>query len=242
MARRPAARPWSSPSTLYPIHRYSPRSPRSCATDQVITASLDATDPDQTQDTLILSAQSSNTSLLKDSKVAFTHNGSDWEMKLTPAPDQTGTSSVTVLLRDDTDRTVQQSFDFIVSDPAPQGNITLTPATVAENNELLTRVGTVVVDSAGEGKERLVYRTVASESGETRQFLRLNATYFGSAPQSEGRPGQPPEASSPLPQPRIGSVARLFPRHPLPRGQGLCDASDLRSAAFRSALGRRGIP
>jgi len=116
-------------------------------TSQALTTTVDATDPDQAANTLILTATSSNSTLLKESSIVFNHTGSAWEMELTPGSGQTGTSTVTVTLRDNTDRTVQQSFDFVVSDPTPQGNITLTPATVAENADPSTRIGTLGVDS-----------------------------------------------------------------------------------------------
>ncbi len=103
-------------------------------TDPAFTIPIDASDPDQSAETLTLTAKSANPTTLPDSALTLAYDGG-WGLEIDPAGSQAGSASVTVEAEDDTGQRATRTFVLTINgteNSAPT-SITISNDSVDEN-------------------------------------------------------------------------------------------------------------
>lgn len=137
---------------------------QTAATGQTNTVTFTVGDSQTAAANLIVSATSSNTTLVPSANLVFGGTGATRTLAVSPVSGQTGTATITVTVKDEGDLTATDTYTFTVSG-------TVVPATVT-----LTSTKT----SVGIGRGVLFTATVSSGAG-TVQFLD-GTTVIGNVP------------------------------------------------------------
>ena len=112
----------TSPPTISPI------SAQVMGADTVKTVNYSVQDVDSPADSLLVTATSSNTSLLKTAKILSTQTGTDRVLTITPEAGKTGVTTITVTVKDGDGLTASTSFVLTVNRYKP--DLYLRPSTV----------------------------------------------------------------------------------------------------------------
>ena len=120
--------------------------------DSVKTVNFSVQDMDSPPDSLLVSATSSNTTLLQNAKILSTQTGNSRVLTLTPEAGKFGSSTITVTVKDGGGLSARSSFLLTVKSAQP--DISLRPSTVA------SYAGVGVVN--GDGTNQSVSQSIAN--------------------------------------------------------------------------------